>query len=194
MPVSRSQILILIVLASAMALTRINHFAPIPDASWAIFFVAGFSLRPLLRWVFPMLMALAVVIDWLVIRGQGLQFWQHYCISAGYAALVPAYLVLSLGGAWLRQHLDLRAGIGQQLLHVGSALVLSVALCHLLSQGAFYWSSANVAQPSVAGWAQNYLDWFPLYLRTTVIYVALAAAVGRASVALRLARQQIAAK
>ncbi|MNI44787.1 hypothetical protein D3C73_991800 [compost metagenome] len=52
-----------------------------------------------------------------------------------------------------------------------------MALCHLLAQGGFYWTSQNVAEPTVAGWAQNYAQWFGPYLRTTAIYVALAAAL-----------------
>lgn len=56
-------------------------------------------------------------------------------------------------------------------------LVASVAVCHLLAQGGFYWSSRNVAEPTLAGWAQNYAQWFGPYLRTTAIYVALAAAL-----------------
>ncbi|HVJ37477.1 MAG TPA: hypothetical protein VM687_06685, partial [Stenotrophomonas sp.] len=51
-------------------------------------------------------------------------------------------------------------------------LVLSVAACHLIAQGAFYWTSASVAEPSLAGWIGNYADWFLPYLRTTVLYVA----------------------
>lgn len=34
--------LILSLLAVSMAATRINHFAPVPDASWAVFFIVDF--------------------------------------------------------------------------------------------------------------------------------------------------------
>ena len=46
--VQRAFILSLLVLL--MAGTRINHFAPIPDASWAVFFIGGFYLRDWTRW------------------------------------------------------------------------------------------------------------------------------------------------
>ncbi len=49
-----------------------------------------------------------------------------------------------------------------------------VALCHFFAQGGFYWLSSQVAEPTVAGWAKNYADWFLPYLRTTGIYVAIA--------------------
>lgn len=166
--------LVLALLALAMAATRINHFAPLPDASWAVFFVGGFQLRRWTRTAFPLLMLLAVVIDWLVIRAQGIDFWQHYCVSAAYWCLVPAYFALWAGGAWLRgqyRHAGLR-----ELGCCAVALVAAVALCHLIAQGSFYWVSASVAAPTVAGWAGNYADWFPLYLRSAAIYVAIAAA------------------
>ena len=49
-----------LLLVLLMVGTRINHFAPIPDASWAVFFIGGFYLRSWTRWAFPLLMALAV--------------------------------------------------------------------------------------------------------------------------------------
>ena len=84
-------------LALMMVATRANHFAAIPDASWAIFFVGGFYLRHFTKWAFPLLMALAVVVDWAVITAQGINFWSHYCVSPGYWMLVPAYFSLWAG-------------------------------------------------------------------------------------------------
>src|SRR6187402_559257 len=86
------------ILALVMAATRVNHFAALPDASWAVFFIAGFylhsnapagqgsvlDLRGPVRWAFPLLIALAVLIDFIVISGQGIDFWSHYCVSIAY--------------------------------------------------------------------------------------------------------------
>ena len=55
------------------------------------------------------------------------------------------------------------------------AVFASVAVCHGFAQGGFYWLSDSVANPTVAGWASNYAHWFLPYLRTTTVYVALAA-------------------
>jgi len=173
---------ILFVLVLLMAATRVNHFAAIPDASWAVFFLGGFHLRPWTRWAFPLLMALAIVIDVLVIRASGIGYWQHYCVSPGTALLVPAYFALWAGGALLRQGY---AGADWTTLAKASVLlVASVALCHLFAQGGFYWTSESVAAPTLAGWASNYADWFLPYLRTTAIYVGLGAA-------LQLAAEQV---
>ena len=105
MNATTSRLFILFVLALLMAASRahvFDHFSP-PDASWAVFFIAGFHLRGWGRWAFPALMALAVGVDWWVITGQGIDFWNHYCVSAAYWFLVPAYAAMWAGGAWLRR-------------------------------------------------------------------------------------------
>ena len=161
-------------LALVMIATRANHFAAIPDASWAVFFVGGFYLRQWTKWAFPLLMALAVVIDWAVITSQGINFWSHYCVSPGYWMLVPAYFSLWAGGMWLSRQ---QGSVGARLGKLVFALVASVALCQLFAQGGFYWLSDVVADKTVAGWIKNYFDWVGPYLMTTSLYVAGALAL-----------------
>ncbi|HAV72550.1 MAG TPA: hypothetical protein DCX91_11805 [Stenotrophomonas sp.] len=173
---------VLSVLVLLMAATRVNHFAAIPDASWAVFFIGGFYLRQWTRWAFPLLMALAVLVDWIVIRRSGLDFWQHYCVSPGYWMLLPAYFAMWGGGLLLRRGYQ---GANWAALGKGALLlVAAVAVCHLFAQGGFYWTSDNVAAPTFGGWAKNYSDWFLPYLRTAAVYVGLAAA-------LQLATEQV---
>ncbi|MFT4197898.1 MAG: hypothetical protein QM601_08320 [Pseudoxanthomonas sp.] len=162
-----------------MAATRLHlpaaltHFGPVPDASWAALFLAGFYLRRWSAWAFPLFMIVAVGVDYAVIHGQGIDFWQHYCVSAAYWFLLPAYAALWAGGALLAGFAA-RLSTGQLLLAGAGLLLAAVALCHLLSQGSFYWISDSVPQRSLAGWAQNYADWFLPFLRTTAVYVSLA--------------------
>jgi hypothetical protein len=166
---------IFIVLALVMAGTRINHFGALPDASWAVFFVAGFYLRGSMRWAFPVLMALAVLVDFLVIRGQGIDFWSHYCVSAGYWFLIAAYAAMWAGGSVLRANVE---GIGLPALALlGLSLVAATSVCFVVSNGSFYWLSDSVASPSMSGWMQNMSEWFLPYLGTSAIYVAFAACV-----------------
>ncbi|MEO7935538.1 MAG: hypothetical protein ABIR27_04695 [Dokdonella sp.] len=163
---------IFVALAMIMAGTRINHFGALPDASWAIFFVAGFYLRGSLRWVFPALMTLAVFVDYLVISGQGLNFWSHYCVSPGYWFLIAAYGAMSLGGMLLRaQHKEL--GLRSLGLLVAS-FVIAECVCFVVSNGSFYWLSSSVASTSMSGWMQNMADWYLPYLRTSGLYVGVA--------------------
>ncbi len=173
---------ILAALALAMVATRSHHFAGIPDASWAAFFVGGFYLRRWTRMAFPALMALAVATDAFVITSQGLDFWQHYCVSPGYWMLVPAYFSLWAGGIWTARQ---TGNAGSRIGKLGLAVLGSVALCQLFAQGGFYWMSDAVAQKSVAGWIANYFHWVGPYLLTTAFYVAVAAALHLGAQAVR---------
>ena len=94
-PVSpRSALTIGLSLALLIAATRSHHFATalhLPDASWAVFFLAGFYLRPL--WMFPALMALAGVSDYMAIAWFGVS---DFCMSPAYGFLLLAY-----GALWI---------------------------------------------------------------------------------------------
>ena len=169
----RSRLALFVVLAAVMAATRLNHFGLVPDASWAVFFVAGFYLRGSVRWAFPALMALAVAVDYLVITGSGQSFWSHYCMSPGYWFLVPAHASMWLGGSLLRR--AYRGLEPRALALLAVSVFASVAACHFFAQGGFYWLASAVAEPTVAGWAKNYADWFLPYLRNASAYVAAAA-------------------
>lgn len=169
---------ILLVLALLMVSTRLHlpatltHIGPIPDASWAVFFLGGFYLRGWTRWAFPLFMAMAVLVDYIVISGQGMDFWSHYCVSPGYWALIPAHFALWMGGMTVRRFHG--ENHGRTLAVLAGSLIASVAVCHLFAQGGFYWLSDSVREHSVAGWWKNYSDWFLPYLRSTAIYVGLA--------------------
>jgi hypothetical protein len=164
-------------LALVMAATRIHlslFHHDIWDASWGVFFLAGFWLRGSARWAFPLLMAEAVLVDYLVITNMGISFWSHYCVSAGYWFLIPAYGALWLGGSWLAKHQN-----GLRLSTLGLAVVallVSENLCYLISNGSFYWLSANVPAPrSFGAWFANLGDWYLPFLQTTALYVGLGA-------------------
>lgn len=168
---------VFVLLAVVMLATRMNHFGAVPDASWAVFFVAGFYLRGSVRWAFPLLMALAVLIDFFVITGQGMNFWSHYCVSIAYWFLVPSYAAMWLGGSLLRK---LYTGLHPRELGSLVALVLiATSACYLVSNGSFYWLSqswigANAPARSFGGWMTNLGDWYLPYLRTTLMYVGIA--------------------
>lgn len=164
-------------LALVMAATRIHHFAAIPDASWAVFFAGGFYLRAQWRWAFPALIAVAFLADWYAIAAAGIDFLGHYCVSPAYWFLLPAYLSLWLGGAWLAAR---RPGLRWRSLgQLALALLVSVSLCYVLSNGSFYWLSDSWggadAQRSLGGWFANMGHWYLAFLRTTAMYVAGAA-------------------
>lgn len=171
---------LLAVLIVVMAVTRSHHFAVIPDASWALFFIGGFYLRAQTRWAFPLLMAVAILIDAVVIQAQGQSFWQHYCVSPAYWFLLPAYFTLWLGGAWLAPRAqELRWAT---LAQAAIALLLAEGLCYLISNGSFYWLG-GVSEPTLTGWASNLGHWYLPFLQGTALYVGIAAVLHSAALA-----------
>lgn len=164
-------------LALVMAATRIHlslFHHDIWDASWAIFFLAGFWLRGSARWAFPLLMAEAVLVDYLVITNMGIDFWSHYCVSAGYWFLIPAYGALWMGGSWLAKR---QRGVALSTLGMAVAVLLvSEAACYVISNGSFYWLSSHVPAPkSFTAWFANLGDWYLPFLQTTAVYAGLGA-------------------
>ena len=61
--------LVMALVAALLVLTRLHlpttfgHLGPLPDASWAAFFIGGYYLRGWSRWAFPLFMAAAVAVD-----------------------------------------------------------------------------------------------------------------------------------
>jgi hypothetical protein len=154
--------------AAVMLGTRLGHFAGLPDASWAVFFIAGIYLRS--AQAFLLLMMEAVGIDWLATQQLGIS---RYCISPAYVFLLPAYGSLWLGGEWFAR-LPIRIEL-PALARLAAALSLAVSACFLWSDASFYWLSGRVTERSVAGWLANDAIWFPAFLEAAYLYVGVAA-------------------
>jgi hypothetical protein len=186
---------ILLALALVMAATRIHHsflhhFDALPDASWGVFFLAGFWLRGSARWAFPLLMLEAVLVDYVVITNQGMDFWSHYCVSMAYWFLIPSYFSLWLGGSLLAKH---QRGLSLATLGMAAvALLASVTACYVISNGSFFWLSASVpaATRTFGGWVGNLGDWYLPFLETTAVWVGLGAVLHVLAVQLSGARQR----
>lgn len=172
------------ILAIVMVATRSNliplgtHIGSLPDATWAVFFIAGFYLAASWRWAFPALMATAVGVDYAVISGQDMDFWSHYCVSPAYWFLVPSYAAMWLGGAWLRRRYDGLHARDLGLLLVSA--VVAASLCYLVSNGSYYWlgthwRATSGAVPTLAGWGKNLGDWYLSFVGMALVYVAVAA-------------------
>lgn len=165
---------IFLLLALVMMTTRLHHFGMLPDASWGVFFLAGFWLRGSTRWAFPLLIALAVLVDFFVITSTGLNFWTHYCVSPAYWFMPVYFGALWFGGDWLARH---QVGLRLATLSMAAvSLVVSQAVCYLISNGSFYWLSPTIPLPrSFANWFVNLGDWYAPFLATTALYVGIGA-------------------
>lgn len=166
-----NQIVIGAGLAGLMLATRFHHFGDalhLPDASWAIFFLAGFYLPT--SWLVG-LMTLAVGIDLAAIQWGGVT---GYCLTPAYAFMLVAYAVLWTGGRWLAAHyrLDGRGAVNFVL-----AVVASVSLAFVLTNASFYWLGGRVNDLTLAAFSEQFLRYLPMYLEVAVMYLAAAAAL-----------------
>ncbi|HLF97719.1 MAG TPA: hypothetical protein VI457_11300 [Methylococcaceae bacterium] len=162
----------LLALAVLMAATRSHHFAGIshlPDASWAMFFLAGFYLRP--AWVFAALLGLAGLSDYLAIGAFGVD---GFCVSAAYAFLLPAYGALWYAG---RRYAGLYRLQWATLPRLAGCALAGAALAELLSGGGFYFFSGRFAETSLAEFAARLALYFPQNLEGLAWYLGAAAVV-----------------
>lgn len=155
-----------VALMALMAATRFHHFGTafaLPDASLAIFFLAGLWLGG--RYLFAFLLVEAGLIDYLAITEMGVS---DFCVSPAYIFLIPAYSAMWLGGKWCKRHQTLSiASIAQQF----AALVISTSSAFLLSNGSFFLLSEKNTDSSWAHYVDGFALYFPPYLSSTLIYV-----------------------
>lgn len=166
----RHQILIGVALFVFMAATRSHHFASLlhlPDASWAVFFLAGIYVRP--GWVFFAMLLEAALLDYAAISWGGVS---SFCISPAYGFLVPAYGALWLAGRWYsRRH----GWSWASLIPLGGSALTGAALCDILSGGGFYFFSGRFVETSLAEWGLRLLQYFPPFLIAMAFYLGVAA-------------------
>ena len=158
-------------LALSMAATRISHAGTAwlpPDASWAVFYLAGFYLAREWRWALLLLIE-AVGIDGLGIRYYGLS---NYCATLAYWFILPAYSALWLGGAWLRRH---HTQAAPDVARLCASLLLSITLCYLLTNASYYWLGGGIEHPDLLGWWSNFTRWYARFLMVPCMYVGFAA-------------------
>lgn len=159
-------------LALLMALTRFHHEGTaysLPDASWAVFFLLGLYIRSLAAFAGFVLGAFAI--DYIAIAHMGVS---DYCVTPAYGFLIPTYAALWWAGRWTQRHADTQAF----LLHMALALVASVTVAFMISNGSFFLLSGRL---DGADWVQYSLGVardYPAYLGATAAYTGLALIVG----------------
>jgi hypothetical protein len=153
-----------------MAITRVHHLGSalhLPDASWAMFFLAGYYLgRP----GFWAMMIAAVALDWLAFAAGG----SDYCLSPAYLALLPAYAALWYGGRVLQRG---AADSWRFALRALTCWWLAASCAYLLSNGSFYWFSGRIADPSWSGYWPRAAFWYGRFVSVPVMYLIAAALV-----------------
>jgi hypothetical protein len=158
---------IVLPLAALLAMTRYHYFATIPDATLAVFLLAGFYLRS--PWWLGLFLAEAAVVDYVAIAFAGVSNW---CVTPAYALLIPAYAVPWLGGRLYRR---LHRWDWRTLLPLGGVVLASVTAAFLISDGSFYLLSGYFTDLSWSSYTSHFAKYYPYYLLGTSVYVALAA-------------------
>lgn len=158
-----------------MLATRFHHFGSsiyLPDASLAVFFLAGLYLS--WRW-FPVLILLAGGIDFAATSWAGVS---DFCITPAYGFLLPTYACMTLGGFWARRFL--KPG-GNDVPMVALVAVAATTIAFVISNGSFYFFSGYFASMSfsdyvarTAGYYVPYLGWALFYIAAALLLVKLA--------------------
>ncbi len=160
----KHRIWILLALAAVMAATRMSHFgssALLPDASLAVFLLAG--AMGLSVGCLGLLMAAAFGID--VISAQT-SVEAGWCLTPAYFGLIPTYAILWGAGRWLaRRHGDFPA-----LLSAGVALA-AVAEAFGVSNAFWFSLSDTVNSMSLADFSLAVAKYFPPYLGSAALYL-----------------------
>ena len=165
-----------VALMALMAATRFHHFGTpfaLPDASLAIFFLAGLWLGG--RYLFAILLMEAGLIDYLAITKLGVS---DFCVSQAYVFLIPTYAAMWLGGKWCRQfETRTPAALAQQFI----ALVVAASSAFLISNGSFYLLSGRYSESNWAQYIERFAMYYPPYMTSTLIYGVLIFAVVNAA-------------
>lgn len=168
--ISRRPLLIGLALVALMAATRMHHFGTslhLPDASLAVFLLAGFFIAsPLL---FAGLLVEAGALDYVAITHLGVS---DYCVTPAYWFLIPTYAVLWYAGRFLaRSHQYNLRSLG--IFAAVSFAAVSVAF--LISSGAFYLFSGYFAEMSLGQYIDRVTQYYVPYLTGAVVYLVPAA-------------------
>ena len=156
-------------LAALMALTRFHHEGTplsLPDASLAVFFLAGFYLKTPRH--FLALLALAFAVDFLAIAAFGVD---ASCVSPAYGFLVPTYGAMWLAGAGF-------AGVRQAwtagyVARFAASLCGSASVAFLISSASFFWFSGKVSPADVPGYFRGMDVQFVAYVGAAAGYAVL---------------------
>lgn len=164
--ISSRPLLIGLALAALMAATRMHHFGSplhLPDASLAVFLLAGFFIASPL--FFAGLLLEAGALDYVAITHLGVS---DYCVTPAYWFLIPTYAVLWYAG----RHYARIHQYGLRSLGIFAAISFAaVSVAFLISNGAFYVFSGYFAEMSMAEYVARLAQYYGPYLTGAVVYL-----------------------
>ena len=156
-------------LMAVMALTRFHHFGDafsLPDASLAVFFLAGL-LQARRWWLFVALLVEAALIDYVAITQFNVS---AFCVSPAYIFLVPTYAVMWFAGAYCAKFANLEMN---ELPNAVVALFLGTTGAFLISNSSFYLLSGRYTDLSWGQYIDKVMQYYPHHLFVTLVYGVL---------------------
>ena len=177
---ARSERIVIFALMVLMAVTRIHHFGVgqiAPDASTAVFFLAGLLIaNPL--WLLAFL-AEALLLDLTAIKVVGIE---AVCVTLGYGLMIPAYGALWLAARFVRktERLDVLS-----IVKLVCACSAGVLVFFLLSNIGYYLGGGFESSMGLEEYARRVVRYFPAFLTSTLFYSAIGVAL--AAIAARFA-------
>jgi hypothetical protein len=153
-------------LMGIMAVTRFSHFGSsfsLPDASLAVFFLAGSASLGL--GFFALFLFEAGIIDYLAITQFSVS---DFCISPAYACLIPTYAVMWFAGAYSKSFNALQ--FTDSLKTFGFA-VFATTTAFIISNGSFYWLSGSFGELSWESYFRQSGHYLPSYVSASLIYI-----------------------
>ena len=158
-------IAIFVTLIVLMAATRADHFGTVlhlPDASLAVFMLAGFYLP---RLAFPVLLIEAGLVDYLAINYGGVDGW---CFSPAYWFLIPTYFVLWFAGRFYatRYQFSLRS-----LSEFAVIAFVATDAAFLISNASFYLFADYFNKMSATQYGTQVAQYFLPYLQSAFLYL-----------------------
>lgn len=154
-----------------MASTRSHHFdslTHLPDASLAVFLLAGIYL-PLLA--FPALLVVAGLADYAAFNYANISDW---CFSPAYWFLIPTYAVLFYAGRfYATRHSQTWRGLGM----LTAIAFVATSMAFVISSGSFFLFSGRFTDMTSLQYAGSVAKYFLPYQISAFMYLAIAVAV-----------------
>jgi len=154
---------LLLVLALAMAATRVSHFGSsvlLPDASLALFLLGGALLG---GWQCFVLLSLAAFgTDVLSAQTAEEAGW---CLTPAYWGLLPTYAVLWFAGRWLGKQ------EGPSFVRDAGVSVGAIALAFVISNATWFAFSGTLADMGIIDFSSSVLKYFPPYFGSAMVYL-----------------------
>jgi hypothetical protein len=158
-----------------MGATRMHHFGDafsLPDASLAVFFLAGLFFSS--RAFFIGLLLEAGLLDYVAISHLGVS---DFCVSPAYVFLIPTYFAMWFAGRLSANFKSMQGTEFTFSISAMATLLVATNSAYLISNGSFYWLSDNILQRNFSSYVEQISHYYAPYISYTLMYVIVGFAV-----------------